>query len=300
MSVSASSLSFQDYQFKIQTPAGIWRWTTRVDLSLANPSYLVRDVITPFGLLRDMVPIPGTVVQEMANSISLLQQQFAPNMLISPTTLSFTVDEGRGVSSAQSVQLTNNGVFGSLLGVSLTTSAPYIAVTVPSVGGLPSNGSGTFGVTVDSTTLVAASSPYAGTVTLQDPAALNNPQTIPVAIVVRPRAIISLSVAALNFAVTKPISGPFPGIPSQTFTITNTGPSGSVLDYQIERLCGCSEWLASFNPPTGTLTSNASQVTTVVVQPPSNMLTGTYTEILRVSGYSLNFSQDVTVTLVIS
>ena len=300
MPVSASNLASQDYQFQVQTPQGIWRWTTRVDLSLANPVYFVRDIITPYGLLRDSVPLPGMVVQEMANSIALLQQQFAPNILIAPTTLSFTVDEGRGVSSAQSVQVTNNGVFGSLLGVSLTTSTPYISTSAPSLGGLASNVVGTFTVMVDSTSLVAFNSPYAGTLTLQDPSALNTPQTIAVAIVVRPRALITNSVTALNFAATRPLSGPFPSVPAQTFTVTNSGPTGSVLDYQIERLCGDSPWLASFNPPTGSLASGVSQMTSVIVQPPDGMMTGTYTDTLRVSGYSQNFYQDVVVTLVIS
>lgn len=300
MPISASNLQFQDYQFRVTTPQGVWRWTTRVDLSLSKPSYLILDILTPYGLLRDSIPLPGVVAQEMANSVTLLQQQFAPNILLSPTTLSFVVDEGRGVSASQNVQVTNNGVFGSLLGVALSSSAPYLRPLVASVGGMPSNGSGAFDVVVDSTTLVSASSPYAAALSVQDPAAVNNPQTIAVAITVRPRAVISLSQETLDFSVTKPVSGPFPSISSQTFTITNTGPSGSLLDYQIQRLVGDSPWLMAFNPPIGTLDSDESQVTAVLLQPPEGMSTGTYTEILRVSGYSQNFYEDVVVTLVIS
>ncbi len=300
MPLSASNLQFQDYQFRVVTPQGVWRWTTRVDLSLANPSYVVRDVLTPFGILRDSIPLPGAVVLEMANGIALLQQQFAPNILLDPITLTFTVDEGRGVSTAQTILITNNGVFGSLLGVSLSTSAPYLKTSVASLGGLASNVAGSFGVMADSTALVSDNSPYAATLTIQDPAAINNPRTVAVAIVVRPRATITLSVLTLNFAVTKPVSGAFPAIPVQTFDITNTGPAGSLLDFQTQRLLGGSEWLLSFNPTEGELESGSTQQVSVVLQCPEDMGTGTYTETLRVSGYSLNFFQDIVLNLVIS
>jgi hypothetical protein len=298
--ISASNLQTQEYQFKVQTPSGLWRWTTRVDLSQATPAYQIRDITTPYGLLRDSIPLPGAVVQEMGNSITLLQQQFAPSILLGLSSLTFVVDEGRGFSLPQDLQITNNGVFGSLLGTVLTTSAPWVTMDPQRVGGLASGSAGVSSVAVDSTTLVSANSPYAATILIQDPSAVNNPQTVSIAIVVRPLAIISLNPTVLNFAVTKPISGPFPGVPTQTFQITNTGPTGSLLDYQIQKLCGCTDWLVSFNPPYNTLAAGASQTTTVMVQPPDTLCSGTYTETLRVSGYSQNYTQDVVVTLVIS
>jgi hypothetical protein len=93
----------------------------------------------------------------------------------------------------------------------------------------------------------------------------------------------------------------FPPIPTQQLTVENTGPAGSVLDFQIQALTGtATNWLSGFAPVTGTLTSGDTQITTVSVAPISSMTTGTYQETLRVSGYSDNSYVDVTVQLVIS
>lgn len=295
----ASNLLFQDYQFKIQTLRGFWKWTTRVDVSGSFPAYFVRDVISPYGILRDSIPIPGDVIQAMASSITELMSAFPPGILVDPTSLVFTVDEGRGFSEGQIVQVTNSGVYGSILSAKITSSAAYMRVTPGEVGGLASNEAGVFEVTVDSSGLVYTASPYAETLVLQDPAATNTPVILPVTIVVRPKAVIAVAPSSLNFTATKPFSGPFPPIPAASFVITNDGAAGSVLDYTIQRLIGNSCWLVSFVPPTGQLVSGASQTIMVVVQPNENYLPGTYTETLRVSGYSTNYHVDVVVTLTI-
>lgn len=300
MTAAASRLQFQDYQFEVVLAAGPWKWTTRLDVSGALPAFQIRDVVSPYGLLRDMIPIPGEVVQAMSNSIATIQQSFAPTILLAPTTLTFTVDEGRGVSPPQAVQITNDGVFGSLLGVSVTSSAGYVAATPANVNSLGFNETGSFEVAVDSTNLLAVGSPYAVLLTVQDTDATNNPQQVPVNVVVRPKAVITLTPTSLGFYVTKPVTGPFPPVPSQTFTIQNTGPAGSNLDFQVQKLLGNSPWLVSFSPPYGSIPGTGSQLITVVVQPPDAMVPGVYTETLRVSGYSQNFHQDVTVNLTIS
>ena len=296
----ASNIQSQDYQFRYQTLQGFWAWTTRMDVSQAAPVYQIRNITSPFGLLRDSVPIPGDVVQAMATSITELSQAFAPTILLSPTTLTFTLDEGRGFGDAQTVTVTNSGIYGSLLDVSLTSSAAYLTVAPASVGNLAANEAGSFDVQATSVDLVAANSPYAATILLQDVTATNSPQTLPVVVVVRPKAIIQLSTIALNFIVVKPISGAFPPIPVQTFTITNGGPTGSVLEFLVQKLCGASDWLVSFAPTTGTLAALGTQAVSVLVQPPANTLIGTYQETLRVSGYSENMYADVVVTLTVS
>ena len=271
-------------------------------MSHSTPTYQVRDVISPYGLLRDSIPIPGPVVQAMADSITELQANFAPNILIGPpSSLTFSVDEGRGFSPPQTVVLTNTGVYGSILGANLTTSAPFVVVNPSTVGNLSFNESGEFTVEVDSTLLLAASSPYFESVTVQDSTASNNPQTTPITINVRPKATIGASTLLLTFNVTRPLSGPFPPIPAQTFSVQNTGPLGSVLDFEIIALTGlCRNWLRSWLPATGELSSGASQVVTVTVQPSDNLLQGTYSEKLRISGYSSNLFLDVEIRLVVS
>lgn len=296
-----STLTTQDFQFRYQVPQGIWRWTTRVDTSLSTPVYQIRDVVSPFGLLRDSVPIPGEVVQAMATSISDLKTNFRPAILLSPTGLSFTYDEGRGFSPSQTVQLTNTGPYGSLLGVSITAADPFVRAAPPSLGNLASNETGAFEVSITTTSLVATSSPYASVLTLQDPNASNSPVTIPITVIVRPMSQISASPTVLDFFVTAPPGGnsPFPPIPVQQFIIQNLGASGAVLEYQVSRLTGCTPWLLSYTPASGELAASALQAVTVVIQPPIGTSQGSYQETLRVSGYSTNSYQDVLVRLTV-
>jgi hypothetical protein len=296
----ASNLQSQDYRYKFQTLSGYWSWVTRLDVSQASPKFEVRDVFSPFGLLRDSVPIPGEVVQAMNDSIDEIQQAFAPSIFASPTSFTFTVDEGRGFSGAQQVQVSNNGVYGSLLSARFTTTDAYLRVSPSTLGGLSFNEGGVVDLTVDSTNLTVGNSPYAASVTIQDAAATNSPMVISVATVVRPKANIQVSPTVLNFTAVKPLTGDFPPVPSQSFVLTNTGPSASLLDYLVQRLIGCSDWLVDVSPFSGTLTGGSSQSVLVTVAPTDNMGTGTYTETLRVSGYSENSYQDVTVTLTIS
>lgn len=293
----ASALQFQDYQFKFQAREGFWRWTTRVDVSGPVATYEIRDIFTPFGLMRDRIPIPGAIVQAMAESITELQQAFPPTILIAPASLIFTLDEGRGFGEGQTVQVTNNGVYGSLLSAALSTSAGYLKITPPSLGNLSFNESGLFEVTADSTELLASMSPYAATIEVQDATATNSPQTVGITVVVRPKATIALSLPMLTFNVVKPPSGPFPAIPSQTFQLQNTGPVNSVLDYLIQKLTGCGTWISSINPFQGTLPGGGIQPVTVTVAPDSSLPVGTYTETLRITGYSTNFYQDIIVQL---
>jgi hypothetical protein len=299
---TAANIRFQDYQFQYQVTTGSWRWTTRMDVSGSSPIYEVRDIISPYGILRDSIAVPGEVIEAMKSSIDTIRANFPPNILIGPpSSLTFEVDEGRGFSDPQAVVLTNDGVFGSLLGAVLSTSASYLTTTPANVGNLAANESGSFEVAVNSMDLLSVNSPYNETVTVQDANASNNPQTLDVTITVRPKATIDLSPTALAFTAVAPIVGPFPPIPSQSFTIENTGPSGSVLNYQIQRLTGLSDnWLSSFAPVTGTLTSGATATINVAVAPIEGLARGTYQETLRVSGYSTNSYVDLLVQLVIS
>lgn len=297
---SAANLRFQDYSFQQPTPMGMWRWTTRVDLSGMAPAYSVRDIVSPYGLLRDSVPIPGPVVASMAESILQLRVNFAPALLASPLHLTFTLDEGRGFGVPQTVQVTNSGVFGSLLDAIITTDAGWVRTQPTRLGNLASGETGQFDVLVDSSSLLAADSPYTNTVLLQDAAAPNSPLPVTVTINVRPKAVIGVSTTALTFYAVKPLTGPFSPIPSQSFVLSNTGPAGSLLDFEVQKLVGSSPWLVSYTPMSGQLAGGSTQAMIVTVAPPPSCPPGTYKETLRISGYSSNAHQDVEVTLVIS
>lgn len=284
------------YQFQYLTSVGRWEWKVRVELTTV-PAYTVLDIKSPYGVLRDSIPLPGEVVESMAASISTLRTSF-PATLTLGATLTFVVDEGRGVSSAQPFTVMNGGVFGSIVAATLVTSAPYIRVNPAAVSGLAPNETGTAQVSVDSTSLTPGS--YSGTITVTDGNSTNSPQVGAVSITVRPKATIARSPVSLSFTVARPLSGPYPAITPQTFTLQNTGPSGSVLGYSVAKLVGTSDWLTGITPITGSLASSATQVVTVTVAPSTSYLYGTYTETLRISGYSSNSYVDVPITLTIT
>jgi hypothetical protein len=297
----ASNLQSQNYEFQLDTSTGRWKWTTQYDISGAVAVFRVLNIVSPYGILRDSVPIPGDVISAMAESITEIKANFPPSILVGPPTLlTFEVDEGRGFSDPQAVSVTNGGIYGSLLSASLATSAEYVVTDPVQMTGLAFNQAGAFEVSVDSTNLLATESPYAEVVTISDPNADNSPQTLAVTIVVRPKAAITLSPTVLNFTVAKPLTGDFPLIPTQTFTVENTGPAGSVLDFQIQRV-GCSgTWLKSFGPVSGSLLSGETEAITVNVIPDANLAVGTYEETLRVSGYSETAYEEVTIRLTIT
>ena len=270
-----------------------------MDVSGAAPVYEVTDIHSPYGIMRDTIPIPGPVVQAMSESISELSEAFAPAIVIGPpTSITVTVDERRGYSEGVPVTLSNGGAYGSILDAQISTQLDTVTVNPTEVGGLSLDKSGAFQVMVNALNMDAGS--YTTEILVQDDKATNSPQVLAVSVVVRPKASITTSLSSLNFYVANLVGAPFPPIPAQHFTITNTGPSGSVLDYQIQRLTGLSPWLASFSPPVGTLQSGEFVDISVLVMPPANTGCGTYTEILRVSGYSDNMYTDIQVTLVIS
>jgi hypothetical protein len=271
-----------------------------MDVSGVTPSYLVENIVSPFGILRDTIPIPGDVIEAMSDSIEEIRTQFPPTIFIGPpSSLVFEVTEGRGFSDPQAVVLTNTGVFGSLMGATLTSDAAYVTVTPAQIGNLASQESGEFEVAVDSSQLLAVNSPYIQNVVVEDPNATNTPQVLAVTINVAPKAVINTTPTALSFNAIKPISGPFDPIPNQTFTIQNTGPAGSVLDWQVQKV-SCSNWLVGFAPVSGSLTSGDTETITVSVQPPQNTQPGTHTETLRISGYSENQFVDVQITLTVT
>lgn len=299
--MTVGRLQHNDYTFQHVTPRGEWRWTTRLDVSGSVPSFSIRDIFSPYGLLRDSIPLPGEVVESMAGSITTLMTAFAPAMLIGPpVTLTFTVDEGAGYSASQDLVLTNTGAFGSLLQATLTPSAAFIRVAPSTVGGLLQGETSTAGIQVNATTLTAALSPYAGAVTAVSPSATNTPQVLPLVIIVRPKATIAVLPLTLTFSVVKPITGPFPAIAPQGFALQNTGPIASLLAYGIQKITGLSPWLTSILPSSGSVPGGTFQSVTVTVVPPDTLLPGTYTETLRISGYSTNFFVDLPVTLVVT
>ena len=70
-----------------------------------------------------------------------------------PLTMTFDLDEGRGFGEPQALQVTNAGVYGSVLSPRLTTSAPYVKLSPANMGALSFNEAGLAQIMADSTLL---------------------------------------------------------------------------------------------------------------------------------------------------
>lgn len=285
-------LNFQDYEFSLNTSRGWWRWKTRIDTTLQAPQVFIRDIVSPYGLLRDSIPIPGAVISAMQDSMDQLQIAFSPVQSVDPLQLFFTVDEGRGLSVDLPVTIQNTGPFGSVLTALATASNPYINLSPTEVGMLPAQGTGTLTVRVDSAYL--SPGPLQDQITITGGS--NAPTTIQVFTTVRPRAILAVSIPSIQVTIPYLIDTDYP-ITEVELTVLNNGPATSVLEWKAKKLIDCSPWL-SLDPKSGVLNGSGDSETIVLqFQPPNNILLGSYTETLRVAGYSENFYIDVPITL---
>jgi hypothetical protein len=234
----------------------------------------------------------------MSASVTEVLNAYPPRIALAPATLTFVVDEGRGFSWAQQIQLSNNGVLGSLLDAVVSTTDPYVTIAPASLKGLAAGVAGHFLVSVDSTHLNVVSSPYTATVYVGSATASNSPQVVDVSVEVRPKAVIAL-VPEVRFSAILPFDGVFDLIPPQVFSAANAGPATSVLEYQIRKLFGLSSWLTDVEPIYGVLAGGQSDWVRVKASA-QGLAPGVYREILRISGYSLNMFTDVPVTLTVS
>jgi hypothetical protein len=281
-------LSNHSYGFEYVEESGLlWRWNARVNVSGRRAVFEIRDVITPWGPLRDSIALPGAVVTQMATTVEDLQSQFAAVMVIGPpTALSFIVDEGRGLSDPQGVAVTNSGPIGSLLDAGVVSSAEEMLISTPRLAGLASGQSGELTVRVDSTELDANMSPLGATVTFESD---DGPSfDLPVDITIRPRAVTDLSVTELRFSVSV---GSIIVSPSQATVLTNQGPAGSVLDYELhpdtdDTWSRPTLWDVDITPDAGTLLSLEQASLDVSVQMDQPLPPGTYVQDFVVHGYS--------------
>jgi len=108
-----------------------------------------------------------------------------PTIGLSPTSLTFNAVEGGANPPSQTVTVTNTGPAGSTLNWSATDDATWLSES-PTSGSLASGASEPMTVSVNITGLVAGT--YYATITVSDPNATNNPQTVNVTLVVEPAA----------------------------------------------------------------------------------------------------------------
>lgn len=291
-------------EFTTESVGGTWRWTVRSNnLQGVGQLYEVVDIVTPFGpIFGVQIPIPAHVVEKMAESIASIQAQFAPLLALvsgTPTTFTVIITEGDPDQSVGTVEVQNAGAFGSFMSATATPSVPWIAVSPSFLQNLGKGDTGSFDISLLTSTLLASGSPFSGVVNFQDDR--NPPTIIPVVVnvSVNPRPVIAVSPTSisLTFILSTSTAGP-----PQTLSVSNGGPVGSQLEYTVAKVNNNSPWLDVSPLSGGPLAAGGSELVTFsVVTAQAPAVPGTYTETVRISSPNASNSFiDVPVSLVVT
>lgn len=292
------------FEFQVESVHGVWRWLVRANnLQGVGQLYELVNITTPFGsLFQTQIPIPGDVVEAMAQSLHDLQSQLAPLMVLVPpsvTSFNLLVTEGDPDQAIGSVEVQNAGAFGSFMTATSTPSVPWLSASPNFVQGIGKNEKTTFSLSLLTATLLESGSPYSGIVNLQD--SRDPPTVIPVTVnvTVLPRPVISVSPSQVS--LTYVLSTSTPG-GAQAVTVENAGPVGSQLDFTVTKVNNNSPWLAITPLSGGSLASGATdQVTFSVVPGQVPLVPGLLQETVRISSPNASNSPvDVTVQLTVT
>lgn len=195
-----------------------------------------------------------------------------PTIGMSPSSLSFTAQQGGGNPAAQTLNISNTG--GGTLSWSATPDTTWLAAS-------PSSATGNGAVSVSVTTGILTAGSYTGNITLSATGASS--RTVPVTFTVTAAPSISLSPTSLTYTATQGGSNPA----NQTVTLTNTGGIANWI------VSDTASWL-SVTPPSG---SSSSTLTAAVNT--TGLTAGTYNGTITVSATGAT-SRTVVVTLTVS
>jgi hypothetical protein len=292
------------FEFSTESIGGTWSWKVRSNnLQGLGIAYEVIDIYSPWGPFPvTELPIPSNVITEMADSITSIQDQFAPLLaLVDPTVTTFNVIivEGDPNQAVGDVAIMNVGAFGSFMTATATPSAASLEVTPSSITGLGKNDQGTFNISLLTATLLSSSSPYSETITIQDNRTPPTTETISVNITVHPRPTIGYSPTSISLTFISSTNTPGG---AQQLTVSNVGPTGSTLEYTVASI-NSSSWL-EFTPTSGgPLTPGVSSIVTISVDAAaaSSLAPGSYSDTLRISSTNAtNTPVDIIVTLTVT
>lgn len=209
--------------------------------------------------------VQGPIIQTSTSSLSFSALLDDPN----PPDQTFTIS--------------NSGL--STLNWQITETCPWLSVSPTS--GSVSTDSNTVTVSVDIAGLAGEN--YNCDLTITDPLAENNPQTVSVNLSITP-PIFDLSTSAMNFSAL--LDGPNPA--DQTLTITNIG--GGILNWQIDEMCS---WL-TVSPASGSCAPGVPQDVAVSVDI-TGLVEGSYNcDLLITDPLAENSPQTVSVNLSIT
>ena len=282
-----STIASGGFRFSKFSTGGQWYWSIEANnIQGANQLYYLWDIRTPFGALSDGVdvPIPGDVVVEMANSLVQFQQQLSPLLaLVSGQVNSFniTITQGDPASSIGAVNFINAGAFGSFMTAYASPAVPWLSASPTTIPGIGQNQKGQFGLILNPAVLTTQTTPYSGTINLQDNRPTPTLIPITVNVTVLPQPIIGISTNSIQLLwtlLTAQNSG------SQQLVITNSGPPTSVLNFTVAKVTNCSPWL-SFTPivVTGIQSGGTSIITLSLVPQCIPAAAGIYFETILIS-----------------
>lgn len=297
----AATVKGGSYNFQQASVGGYWSWTIDSNNTFGvGQQYQISNINTPYGpLIAVSIPIPGDIVIAMSDSLLDVQSQLAPLMaLVQPaiTVFPITITEGDPDIVVGSVPFQNIGAYGSFMSVSATPDSVWLTGAPSSFQGIGKNVSDSVVISLLTSTIVFASTPYSGVINLQDnhnPATVI-PITIAVTVLPRPTILASPTSIPLNYILSTATSSS-----PQVLTIKNSGPVGSILNYSVAKVNGYG-WLAITPGTGGPLGSGISTTETISVVPSKvPLIPGTYTETLHIS--SINASNSpVKITVSIS
>lgn len=297
-----ATVSGGGFLFERTSVGGKWYWTVRANnVQGVGQSYQVVDIQTPFGKMTDAsIPLPGDVVTAMAESIAEMQSQLSPRVASvtgQPTSYSLTVTEGDPATALTELEFINSGAFGSFMDMSATSSAPWLSPSGP-VRGIGKNQTGRISLRVLPQSLLATDSPYTATVYVQDNSPSPNvvPVTVTVTVLPRPTISVASSLVTLTYSL-----GTQTG-ESQQLSVTNSGPTGSILSALIAKVQNLSPWLAVSPSSVGPLDSLDSDTIDFTLVPSSvPQIPGTYTEVVAISSRQATISPvNLTVSLTVT
>ena len=215
----------------------------------------------------------GTASVTIPVTLTLTAAPVPPAIGLSPTSLSFTAQQGGSNPAPQTLNISNTG------GGTLSWSASHDATWL---GHTPNTGTGTGTVTISVTTGTLTAGTYNGMVTLWPTGAAS--VAVPVTFTVTAAAsTLTLSPSSLSYAATQGAANPT----NQNITLTN---SGGTLNWTVS---DDASWLA-VSPASG---SGSSTLTTSVNT--AGLSAGTYNGIVTVSAAGAT-SKTVAITLTVS
>jgi hypothetical protein len=237
--------------------------------SLTAGTHSGRVIIWPTGSTATPITVPVTFTVAAA--------PVPPAIGMSPTSLSFTAQEGGSNPPAQTLAITNKG--GGTLTWAASDNTAWISP-------FPASGTGNGVATITVSTGFLKAGTYNGAVTLSATGA--TPVTVPVTFIVTPIAstattTVNVSPSSLNYAATQGAANPA----NQTISLTNTG---GVLNWTVS---DDASWLA-VSPTSG---SGSSTLTTSVNT--AGLTAQTYNGIITVGAAGFS-SRTITVTLTLS